>query len=547
MTNNIPDFFKLFIVREGRVVLGKNFSNLWLLTLVLAATFFAIAFANASLNYLNEKMNDPFINWVDIKNPTLKDPDVRGVAGLKMELSPKDSLSKYHCKSLSYGFEYSFNYFGASDSIVVYLKNRFFDLDANRDLIGAILDKDNRIEGYSKNEVQFLPANSMGVIITKKALTRLGYDSAPAYLDLACYSKGAAEYGIDEVNDRSRAPVPVLGVVNRLPGNADVVASTNLYRQRIIERVVMNMQVNRSYASSLCYFVPKADEDEFYERLQAIADEEINVPFRIDCESYEPREMFSFKNTIEEVVNNQAYHYTGFYKVCPDDEDELDPLACRRVDLRIKQAFPNVDIHRIYEYNYNLNPDMGEGHYLSIQFTDLSKLKEFVEDLVNRCGVEMEMSQINAKDNFKSVSAMAITLSVVMVLFAVVCILLFIVNLLRSYFQKIRRNIGTFKAFGMSNDELQQVYLVIVLALVAIALVISLLTVTVIQWILPAIGIMKAEGFGYLSLWNCSILSFHALITLASIFVVLASVAVTVIIVMKKLLSATPGDLIYDR
>ena len=62
------DYFRLFVKREGKVVLGKNLSNLWLLTAVLTATFLAIAFSNASLDYLSYKMDDPFINWVDIKN-----------------------------------------------------------------------------------------------------------------------------------------------------------------------------------------------------------------------------------------------------------------------------------------------------------------------------------------------------------------------------------------------------------------------------------------------------------------------------------------------
>ena len=62
------DYIRLFIKRESRVVLGKNNSTLWLLSVVLAVTFLAISFSNASLNYLSHKMEDPFINWVDIKN-----------------------------------------------------------------------------------------------------------------------------------------------------------------------------------------------------------------------------------------------------------------------------------------------------------------------------------------------------------------------------------------------------------------------------------------------------------------------------------------------
>ena len=44
------DYFRLFVKREGKVVLGKNNSNLWLLTVVLIATFLAISLSNASVS-----------------------------------------------------------------------------------------------------------------------------------------------------------------------------------------------------------------------------------------------------------------------------------------------------------------------------------------------------------------------------------------------------------------------------------------------------------------------------------------------------------------
>ena len=52
------DYLKLFLKREGKIVLGKNFSNIWLLTAVLTATFLAIAFSNGSLLFLADKMKD---------------------------------------------------------------------------------------------------------------------------------------------------------------------------------------------------------------------------------------------------------------------------------------------------------------------------------------------------------------------------------------------------------------------------------------------------------------------------------------------------------
>ena len=62
------EHINLLIKREGKVVLGKHWFNLWLLTAVLVATFTSVAFSNGSMIYLNEKMNDPFTQWVNIEN-----------------------------------------------------------------------------------------------------------------------------------------------------------------------------------------------------------------------------------------------------------------------------------------------------------------------------------------------------------------------------------------------------------------------------------------------------------------------------------------------
>ena len=64
----LNEYLRLLARRESKEVLGKKSANLWLLTAVLAATFISIAFSNGSMIYLDEKMNDPFTNWVDIKN-----------------------------------------------------------------------------------------------------------------------------------------------------------------------------------------------------------------------------------------------------------------------------------------------------------------------------------------------------------------------------------------------------------------------------------------------------------------------------------------------
>ena len=112
-------------------------------------------------------------------------------------------------------------------------------------------------------------------------------------------------------------------------------------------------------------------------------------------------------------------------------------------------------------------------------------------------------------------------------------------NLLQSYFQKVKRNLGTFKAFGMGNYELISVYTLIMAATILVSVVVSLAVVWLSQGVLELLNITRDEVFGYLSLWNGKTVSAILVIIFASVF--------TVYTVMNRLLRSTPGDLIYDR
>ena len=54
------DYFKLFVRREGKVVLGKHYSNLWLLCSVLFVTFLAIAFS-IRVGRILRVSNEPYL------------------------------------------------------------------------------------------------------------------------------------------------------------------------------------------------------------------------------------------------------------------------------------------------------------------------------------------------------------------------------------------------------------------------------------------------------------------------------------------------------
>lgn len=239
------------------------------------------------------------------------------------------------------------------------------------------------------------------------------------------------------------------------------------------------------------------------------------------------------------MVNYQAGSFVSYIYDYEDDFTLEDFTINKQINDEVLAKYGEEGVTRVYNYEVSENPMQDSDNYISIHFNDLDKISEFSEFAKVQYEIDIEMSQINAKENFNEVSIMANILSWTMIVFAIVCIILFIVNLLQSYFQKVKRNLGTFKAFGISNYELIMVYVLIMMATICASIVISLALAWFIQEFLSIVGIQKDGMFDYLALWSSK--------TLWSVMVIILASVYTVYTVMKNLLKDTPGDLIYDR
>lgn len=203
-----------------------------------------------------------------------------------------------------------------------------------------------------------------------------------------------------------------------------------------------------------------------------------------------------------------------------------------------KKFEETADVKRIFDYDGSEHT-LPEYDFLSVNFSSLDSIRAFEAFAKDGYNVQIEMSQVNAKENFNAVSVMANILSWAMIVFSMICIIMFIVNMLQSYFQKVKRNIGTFKAFGINSESLIGVYSLIIVAIVIVAIVIALAIAWGAQGLLPQLGVLKDGAFNYLSLWSMK--------TVWSIVIVVVATLLTVRFVMGRLLHSTPGDLIYDR
>ncbi len=522
----LSDYFKLFVKREGRVVLGRHYASLWLLCGVLIVTFLAIAFSTASLNYLKIKMKDPFIQWVDIRNNFA---DNRFPEFVK-ELDSFELQEQYHYNGFQTDKYWYYNFFTENDDCIG-LRGRYFG-EISTPLVEAILNEENVVD-HLRVESQDLHNNSYGVIITQEALVKkLGYtEKIPSYIHYhAAVSDGANEwYGVPMYGQYAKVPIPVLAVVNRLPSNLDLIGTKHFYHQ--VKSQSFDM-CNPYYFNSFYYHLPESINE---------------VNFKSDLKQYLLEYYPDYEDNMdyamaekEEMPKVQMAGIGGsqFVSLIFFDEDAVDFDKNRMINEKILEKYAAKGVERIYIYDENSYIE-DEDDFLSIYFYDLQKVTDFQRYAKEKFSIEIEMSQINAKENFYEVTIMANILSWTMIFFAIVCIMLFIINLLQSYFQKVKHNLGTFKAFGMGNTELIAIYILIMIATIVSAIFLSLLFTWFVQEFLSGVGILKDGTYDYFCLWSWK--------TLWSIIIILLTSVGTVFGVMERLLRATPGDLIYDR
>ncbi|MCH5230522.1 MAG: hypothetical protein J1F43_01850 [Muribaculaceae bacterium] len=513
------EYLKLLIRRENREVLGKNWINLWLLAIVLTATFVSIAFSNGSLKYLAMKMDDPFTNWVSIS----KSYDSSDFNGLRRALNDQEIQEHYLFGDVQSDNYMAYSFIGRNGA-VHYLQGRFFN-NIDSKLVRAILDKSN-IVANSGIPFEKLQDRAFGFVITGEVLKKLGYNESniPAYIDYLRLSEGADTLGVEMFDgERAAVPMPLLGVVKRLPGNMDMISSRFFLEQDMDDHSYPLDMNNRDYQSTLLFFVPEEiSDEEFRGIVQKAVPDSLNT--RFDIMEDEKPELQSWKKgrTISVFFN----------------DFDLPIDVFQSTARKIKETAGEKDIKRLFNYR-TVDNELSTSQFISINFNSLDSIRAFENFANDNYRVKIEMSQVNAKENFNDVSVMANILSWSMIAFSLVCIILFVINMLQSYFQKVKRNLGTFKAFGISTKELIRTYVFIVLVIVVGAVGVALLAAWLLQIFLSLAHIEKEEGFSYLSL--------NSLKTLWAVIIVIGSAILTVFIVMKNLLQRTPGDLIYDR
>ncbi len=510
------DFRAVFYKNEGKELLGKNYRNFWFLILILFITYTAIGFASGSLKYLKKKMDDPFINWVNVNIPYGMSQQGQRIK----DLLNRDTVAKnkYHFNNVTAYFRYpiAFQSLKAKGTIEVIGRS----IDIHDPILKEIFKKKNKITGRP-----FKDENDISIIVTKEFLTRFGYDVNTPVINMS------VALGYDE---QEYVPVPVTAVLKELPGMT-MFATTPYFRQLKKEPARGNPFRPDGTKGEIILFIP-GDTTTGDILMKKVKDFFKSRP-----------EYKKVSPWVTKTKNDQSYQ-TG-YNISISFIGDLDQIGLDTIYTSLVHSeelkkwkdnvvrFYNYKTYQVYNYtNYD---------FLAINFSDLSLVRKFKDYFYKEYKLRIDIAQIEAKENYNYVSKLTLIISFLLIIFSVLVISLFISNLLSRHLDKIKKNIGTFKAFGLSNTALLGIYFTLTSWFVISAMVIAFLLSLVFGLLggiregLLLVNATIEPGEPYFELFN-------QWISLSTGMILLVSMVV-IYLTASSILKRTPGDLIYDR
>ncbi len=512
------DYEWLFFKNEFIELTGDKFNRLTRLIGILLVTFLALSYAKGSFNYLNKKMNNPFTNWVTVPIETPMHQHKR--EPIKLFFDTDSNKVNYGLSNLS-GFSNSEEFFyKKNDSTVIDQLGRTIDPEKESSLLKQILNENNLIWSAIDIDTDTLTIDRKyyyDIVINADFLKKLGYKGNEKLQKVRC------QYLEDEVD----IWLNVLAVVEQLPNNATFLCFSNLYNALDGESKITFIDEEEGNRFQLLATEPDKAK---------LTDQLINtltIGKQIDKVSTE-KELFQFH------ADQSLNLYTFFLN------DELISNRALKAQLSKTSLLNGNDILHFIPFNKSPEPEfIQKPYYFAFNFDKLHFIRKFKNFMKVEHDIEVEMSQVEAKENFAFVSALTRTISLILFTLGLATIIIYLMNLLSTHLNSIKKNLGTYKAFGLSDQKLNAIYLKIVLAILAIGTLVSFLiifiisTIGLVDWLLPKLIAGLDPNIRSISVFNNWNL-------IAVVFLLGLSILLTWQTI-KKILNKSPGDLIYNR
>jgi hypothetical protein len=211
-----------------------------------------------------------------------------------------------------------------------------------------------------------------------------------------------------------------------------------------------------------------------------------------------------------------------------------------------KKLITHIPVYQFPDYEFNSTYQQ-----IAIYFEKLDLIEDFDNEFLrkeNEKGEEqtdnfqIDMSKVKEKKNYLFLSKVAIITSFFLVFFSTSAISLFVYFLLSAHLNKVKMNIGTFLAIGLSAKKVRRIYFSIILKFILSALIISAALSFVLGELINFIiktNVKTDDGMKYFVFFDW--------ITAATFFIVLIISLIVSRFTIRNILFKSPGDLVYNR
>jgi len=513
------DYEQLFFRNEYRALVGLRHSKLLRLTLIVFITFLALSFAKGSYNYLNQKMNNPFTNWLDVDIG--KTANVNKLSEVEtffdadtVYLDPDSIKNKYFIDTISrYKIEGETFYMANNESKA--LDGR--SIEPGSKLLKKILEPKNvkwhDADKLDLRQVSIDKKQYYDIIVSTNFLKKLEYNTNEIY-KIKSWFRSDINFWLN-----------IIAVVNQLPNNTDYLMFPNLMDG--ISNI--NGFIEDDEGTSLSILAKSADKETVFEKIKAGLGD---IGEYLDPVS---TEMEEFKVNKNETLYLYKFFANGTY---------FTPYKAQK--LLIKNKVINDDLQFYHQIKRTTSKQtVNKPHYLAFNFSSLGKVRSFQSLMKKEFEIDVDMAQVESKENFAYVSALTQTVSFLLFLLGLFTIVIYLLNLLKTHLNGIKKNLGTYKAFGFSEAKLNAIYFKIILSKLIIALLIAFFILIVLQYSGFANWVLSKFINGLDTSINC--ISVFNYWNLGAIVILLIVTFFFNYQTIKSILSKTPGDLIYNR
>lgn len=487
MASGFDDIFK---EQEYRFLLGDKKKGLYLLTAILFLTFFALGHILGGQKELNKRMSNPFTNWINV--PVLSSNSA-GIDLMEDETDDTNFLDSFHISSV---IPYEITWFkGLERDFGRTRKLTVRSINENDPLLNVVLDPNNIIDISSQDR-----NSSCDLIITESALNLLDFDISEGNYILPIYDN---EYSDDHLT----ILMSVSHIVRELPSDVDVVISDKMMR-------LLNSNAEKSG------YIDQGDRATFtFVSTKSISEDQFEqyIPDTLIVEEYSVQ---------KDLLNGER---TFIHKLEFRNDIPFSDYRQIQKDWHLNGLYSIIEIDCAAKPDVHLNP-----YYYALNFKELSMVKSFRSHAKENYDLILSLAQVESRDNFYLISRLTSLLIVLLVVLSGFSIVLYLQNIVSNHLEKIKPNLGTLKAFGLSNEKISDLYIRIVSKFYVVASVIAILFLALYKFMQMFLSI-----------------ELHFRLFDLKLVIIWVAIYLMLYFLFKRLISRilfrSPGDLIYNR